>query len=155
MKRKAGCEVIQVEMHPQHANSNIVNGKMQVFGGVVMSFMDTAAAAAVRTVCRSRVVTKLFKEIVFQKPVFVGDLLVCRGTVVAVGKSSITVRINVSVVREGKEMHVTDGEAIFVAVDEDMKPIPVIGWDFKRPRIRKNAADKCSKPAPSTALKKA
>ncbi len=43
MKQKRGCEVIRVVMYPCDANSNVVNGKMQIFGGKVMCFMDQAA----------------------------------------------------------------------------------------------------------------
>lgn len=139
-RRRSGCSVIRVEMHPQHANGNVVNGKMQVFGGVVMSFMDTAGASAARDICANRVVTKKFKEIVFEKPVFVGDLLECYGEVTAIGNTSITVKITVEVVRRGENMIVTEGEAIFVSVDENVKPIPVIGWNGKKPRIRRKAA---------------
>jgi acyl-CoA hydrolase len=103
-----------------------------------MSFMDTAGAAAAATICRSRVVTKKFTEIIFQKPVYVGDLLECYGEVIELGNTSITVRINTDVIRNGETVHVTEGTAVFVAVDEDGKPIRVIGWNGKRPRIRRS-----------------
>lgn len=147
-KKRSGCSVIRVEMHPQHANCNIVNGQMQVFGGVVMSFMDIAGASAARDICKNRVVTKKFQEIVFEKPVFVGDLLECYGEVTAIGTTSITVKIVVEVVRKGENIKVTQGEAIFVSVDENVKPIPVIGWNGRKPRIRRKAGSSaCRQPS--------
>ncbi|HEY9775924.1 MAG TPA: hotdog domain-containing protein [Planktothrix sp.] len=151
MKRRSGCSVIRVEMHPQHANGNVDGGRMHVFGGIIMSFMDTAGASAARDICRSRCVTKKFTEIIFEKPVYVGDLLECYGEVTAVGNTSITVRINVDVVREGETVHVTQGEAVFVAVDQTGKPTQVINWNGKRPRIRrKSGASACKRSAGTT-----
>ncbi len=83
--------------------------------------------------------TVCFKTIEFRKPVFVGDLLECHAQVTKVGTTSITVQVVVHVIRKNQRLHVTDGEAIFVSVDENLSPIPVIGWDFKRPVIRGNA----------------
>lgn len=137
MKQKRGCEVIRVVMYPCDANSNVVNGKMQIFGGKVMSYMDQAAGEAARSICRNPVVTKCFKTIEFSKPVFVGDLLECHAQVTKIGNTSITVQIIVHVIRQNQRLLVTDGEAIFVSVDENLSPIPVIGWDFKRPVIRR------------------
>jgi len=134
MKRKRGCEIIRVVMHPRHANSNTVNGKMQVFGGEVMCQMDIAAGEAARSICAGRLVTVCFEKIVFKKPVFVGDLLECKAQVTDIGKSSITIKLNVHVIRNDERIHVTDGQAVFVCVDEAGKPTPVIGWDGKRPR---------------------
>ena len=139
MKQKRGCEVIRVVMYPCDANSNVVNGKMQIFGGKVMCYMDQAAGEAARSICRNPVVTVCFKTIEFRKPVFVGDLLECHAQVTKVGNTSITVQVVVHVIRKNQRLHVTDGEAIFVSVDENLSPIPVIGWDFKRPVIRGNA----------------
>jgi acyl-CoA thioesterase YciA len=136
-KRKRGCSLIRVEMHPIHANANIVNGKMHVFGGEITKYMDTAAASAARSICRNKVVTVSFPNVTFKKPVFVGDTLECHGEVIEIGRTSIRVKISVDVVRQDDVIHVTDGEAVFVSVDDELKPIPVIGWDFKRPKVRK------------------
>jgi acyl-CoA thioesterase YciA len=139
--RKKGVETIRVVMFPRHTNSNIVNGKMQVFGAEVMALMDVAAGAAARSICREKVVTISFKEIIFKKPVFVGDLVECCAEVVKIGTSSMTIKIDVDVIRDNETIHVTDAECTFVAIDDNGKPIPVIGWDGKKPRqprARKN-----------------
>jgi acyl-CoA hydrolase len=51
----------------------------------------------------------------------------------------MTVKITVEVIRHGESIKVTEGEAIFVSVDENVRPIPVIGWNGKKPRIRRKA----------------
>jgi acyl-CoA thioesterase YciA len=134
MKNKRGCEIIRVVMFPRHTNSNVVNGKAQVFGAEVMALMDIAAGAAARTLCRSNVVTITFEKIIFKQPVFVGDLVECHAQVTAIGKSSLTIKIVVHVIRENKRIRVTEGESVFVAIDAEGKSIPVIGWNGKRPR---------------------
>jgi acyl-CoA thioesterase YciA len=134
MKRKRGCEVIRVVMFPRHTNSNTVNGKAQVFGAEVMALMDIAAGAAARTICKHKVVTISFEKIIFKKPVFVGDLVECHAEVTAIGNSSMTIKLVVHVIREDQRIQVTEGECVFVAIDDAGKPIPVIGWDGKRPR---------------------
>ena len=42
-----------------------------------------------------------------------------------VGRTSVTVKIRVEAERHGEVIHVTDGEAIYVAVDNSDKPIPL------------------------------
>jgi acyl-CoA thioesterase YciA len=67
-----------------------------------------------------RFVTVAMKEVIFHKPVFVGDLVSFYAETVRVGTTSITVRVIVEVERLGKEerLRVTEAEVIYVAVDE-------------------------------------
>ena len=67
-----------------------------------------------------RFVTVAMKEVIFHKPVFVGDLVSFYAETVRIGTTSITVRVIVEVERLGKSerVRVTEAEVIYVAVDE-------------------------------------
>jgi acyl-CoA thioesterase YciA len=67
-----------------------------------------------------RFVTVAMKEVIFHKPVYVGDLVSFYAETVKVGTTSITVRVMVEVERLGKSecVRVTEAEVIYVAVDE-------------------------------------
>lgn len=62
---------------------------------------------------------------VFKQPVHVGDVLTCWSEVIKVGRTSITTRIVVAAQRKGVFVPVTEGEAVYVSVDPQGKPIPV------------------------------
>jgi len=60
------------------------------------------------------------REVIFHKPVYVGDLVSFYAETIRVGTTSITVRVIVEVERLGKSerVRVTEAEVIYVAVDE-------------------------------------
>lgn len=98
-----------------------------IFGGWVMSQMDIAAALRAGERSRGRVVTVAADEIVFRKPVKVGDTLCVYTAIERVGRTSVTVRVEVWVRRRmtlAREQ-VTDAQFTMVAVDENGKPRPV------------------------------
>jgi len=98
-----------------------------LFGGWIVSMMDLAGAVTARRTARNRIVTVAMENIRFLKPVFVGDFLQCYSRVTKVGVSSITVEVDVRVERRftGDVEQVTSGCFIYVAIDENRKPIPV------------------------------
>jgi acyl-CoA thioesterase YciA len=107
---------IRITLLPRDTNS-----RGTIFGGVILSYIDTAGAIeAPRHTHMERFVTVAMKEVIFHKPVFVGDLVSFYAETVAVGRTSITVRVIVEVERLGKEerVRVTEAEVIYVAVDE-------------------------------------
>jgi acyl-CoA thioesterase YciA len=67
------------------------------------------------------------KEVIFHKPVYVGDLVSFYCETLRVGKTSITVRVVVEVERLGKSerVRVTEAEVIYVAVDEHGDKMPI------------------------------
>jgi acyl-CoA thioesterase YciA len=74
-----------------------------------------------------RFVTVAMKEVIFHKPVFVGDLVSFYCETVRVGKTSITVRVVVEVERFGKSerVRVTEAEVIYVAVNAKGEKIAI------------------------------
>jgi acyl-CoA thioesterase YciA len=99
------------------------NPSGNIFGGVILSHIDIAAGVAAKQVTHHRTVTVCMKEVVFKKPVKVGDILTFWTDILKVGRTSVTIRVKVEAERRGKIIHVTEGEAIFVAVDEQDRPI--------------------------------
>ncbi len=100
-----------------------------ISGGVILSQIDLAASIVSRNACSNmrinRMVTRAMNEVEFRSPVLVGDVLCCYGTVEKIGRTSVTVRVEVEVDRNGLIIPVTEAIAVFVAVDENDKAIPV------------------------------
>jgi len=112
------CPAIRQVMFPKDTNPS-----GNIFGGIILSHIDVAGAIAARLHSKHRMVTVCMKEVVFKKPVKVGDILTCWADVTAKGRTSVTVKIRVEAERHGEVIHVTDGEAIYVAVDNQDRPI--------------------------------
>ena len=107
---------IRITMLPRDTNAYGT-----IFGGVILSYIDTAGAIqAHRHTNMDRFVTVAMKEVIFHKPVFVGDLVSFYADIVRVGTTSITVRVIVEVERWGKRerVRVTEAEVTYVAMDE-------------------------------------
>src|SRR3982750_4493501 len=115
---------IRITLLPRDTNS-----QGTIFGGVILSYIDTAGAIeAHRRTKMPRFVTVAMREVIFHKPVFVGDLVSFYAETIKVGTTSITVRVIVEVERLGKSerVRVTDAEVIYVAVDENGKKIQIV-----------------------------
>ncbi len=114
---------IRITLLPRDTNS-----QGTIFGGVILSYIDTAGAIeAHRHTHMDRFVTVAMKEVIFHKPVFVGDLVSFYAETMRVGTTSITVRVIVEAERLGKteRVRVTEAEVIYVAVDEKGKKIVI------------------------------
>ncbi len=99
-----------------------------VFGGVIMSLVDQAAAVEARRHTDERVVTVCVRELVFKKPVFVGDIVSFYCKTLKVGTTSITVHVDVEVQRRADSSiteEVTEADLVFVVVDKDLRPMPI------------------------------
>src|SRR5512132_980595 len=107
---------IRITLLPRDTNS-----QGTVFGGIILSYIDMAGAIeAHRRTRMDRFVTVAMREVIFHKPVFVGDLVSFYAETVRIGKTSITIRVIVEVERLGKSerVRVTEAEVTYVAVDE-------------------------------------
>ena len=114
---------IRITLLPRDTNS-----QGTIFGGVILSYIDTAGAIeAHRHTRMQRFVTVAMKEVIFHKPVFVGDLVSFYAETVRVGTTSITVRVIVEVERFGKEesVRVTEAEVVYVAVNENGQKVTI------------------------------
>lgn len=101
-----------------------------IFGGVILSHIDLAGVVPAKRLSPTRrFVTVAMDSIKFHKPVFVGDLISFYTCVKEVGRTSVTVRVEVVVERRdrpGIEESVTEALVTYVALGPDGKPIPVI-----------------------------
>jgi acyl-CoA thioesterase YciA len=101
------------------------NPQGTIFGGIILSYIDMAGAIeAHRHTKVERFVTVAMREVVFHKPVFVGDLVSFYAETLRIGTTSITVRVIVEAERyggTGERVRVTDAEVIYVAVDENRR----------------------------------
>jgi len=101
-----------------------------IFGGVILSYLDLAGGIECRRQSPKKFVTKSMHEVVFVAPVHLGDLVTFYTKTLKIGRTSITVGVEVEVERLGVEgtketVRVTDAEVIYVAVGADGKPIPI------------------------------
>ena len=108
------------------------NAAGDIFGGWIMAQVDIAGAVAAYRRARGRVVTVAVNAFQFHHPVFVGDLVSFYAHVVRVGKTSLTVEVEVFAERDrggGDPEHVcqrvTEATLTYVAVDSDRRPRPV------------------------------
>jgi acyl-CoA thioesterase YciA len=98
-----------------------------IFGGVILSHLDLAGAIEARENTRHRIVTVAMREVEFLAPVFVGDVVSFYSRTERIGRTSITVKVDVEAERADGSgyVRVTEAEIVYVAVDNDGKPIPV------------------------------
>ena len=93
-----------------------------------MSKMDKACSIAVESMIRGKAVTVMVSEIHFKKPVFNGNVYCIYTEIVKLGKSSITIDVQVRVVDNitNEEKEVTSAQFKFVAVDDSGSSIPLL-----------------------------
>ena len=100
-----------------------------IFGGVILSYIDQAGAVAARRhTSAQRFVTVAMREIVFEQPVYVGDIVSLYTEIKSVGRTSVTITVRVEAQRRKDPTVtalVTTAEVVFVAVDEHGKPTAV------------------------------
>jgi acyl-CoA thioesterase YciA len=96
-----------------------------IFGGWIMSQVDLAGSIPAVRLAQGRVATVAVNSFVFRQPVFVGDVVSFYADVVKVGRTSITVDVEVYAQRRPeKEMcvKVTEATLTYVAVDDKRQP---------------------------------
>jgi acyl-CoA thioesterase YciA len=115
---------IRITLLPRDTNS-----QGTVFGGIILSYIDMAGAIeAHRRTHMERFVTVAMREVIFHKPVFVGDLVSFYAETVSVGNTSITISVIVEAERVGvstEKVRVTEAEVVYVAVDEKRQKTPI------------------------------
>jgi acyl-CoA thioesterase YciA len=103
------------------------NPSGDIFGGWLLAQMDIAAGTIAFQRARGRVATVAVDAMTFHEPVFVGDVVSCYAEVVRVGRTSITLHVEVWARRaaSGEELKVTEGRFTCVAIDGQRRPRPV------------------------------
>ncbi|MDO9165549.1 MAG: acyl-CoA thioesterase [Rhodoferax sp.] len=112
--------VLKVIPMPRDLN---VNG--DIFGGWVMAQVDLAGAVIAAPYANGRMATVAVNEFIFKQPVRLGDVLSFFGKLVRIGRTSITVKIEVyaeHIGAQGKYTKVTEALLTYVAIDEQGQP---------------------------------
>jgi acyl-CoA thioesterase YciA len=107
---------------PMPADSNFSG---DIFGGWVMSQVDIAGSIPATRLARGRVATIAVNSFVFRQPVLVGDVVSFYAEVVKVGRTSITVSVEVYAQRnpvKEETVKVTEATLTYVAVDSQRRP---------------------------------
>lgn len=114
---------LRVTMLPRDTNA-----RGTIFGGVILSHIDLAGAIAAQRHAARNFVTKAMREVAFIAPVYVGDVVSFYATVTREGKTSLTIRVEVEAERfraPEERVRVTEAEVIYVAIDDNGRPIPL------------------------------
>ncbi len=120
-----GQRELVLRVMPMPADSN-ANG--DIFGGWIMAQVDIAGSIMPARLSRGRVATVAVNEFGFKQPVSIGDLLSFYATVTRVGRTSITVHVEVFAERNPeapKVVKVTEANLTYVAIDLQGSPRPV------------------------------
>ena len=101
------------------------NGNGDIFGGWVMAQVDLAGSVLPARITKGRMATVAVNEFVFKQPVRVGDILSFFSEVTRVGRTSVTVKVEVFAERyrtQGQYMKVTEASVTYVAIDDLGRP---------------------------------
>lgn len=124
---------IQVVMMPRDTNPFGT-----IFGGVILSYIDMAGSIGARREVllaggtqEAAFVTVAINRVEFKQPVLVGDVVRFVTKLVRMGRTSVTMHIDVIAERDTQSIHVTDAEVVYVAINpkqeaKDRKPIPLV-----------------------------
>jgi acyl-CoA thioesterase YciA len=111
---------LRVMPMPADANQN-----GDIFGGWIMAQVDVAGGTVAGKLARGRVATVAVKEFVFKQPVHIGDLLSFYVDIEKIGRTSITVTVEVFAERrpdDPRVVKVTEATLTYVAIDSTGRP---------------------------------
>ncbi|MEW6036552.1 MAG: acyl-CoA thioesterase [Candidatus Micrarchaeota archaeon] len=126
------AEVIDVVMPGQ------TNHYGTLFGGVLIAMMDKAATIAATRYCKADCVTVSVDNLVFGKPVKLGETVIASARLIYVGNTSMLMRVKAESETKSGERKTIVGCAdfVFVAVDGSGRPLkvpePVLESDEER-----------------------
>jgi acyl-CoA thioesterase YciA len=115
-----GMPTLRVAPMPADANFH-----GDIFGGWIMSQADIAGSVPASRRARGRVATVAVNSFVFKQPVLIGDVVSFYARIEKVGRTSITVAVEVYAQRNPREevtVKVTEASLTYVAVGPDRKP---------------------------------
>ncbi len=104
-----------------------------IFGGVILSHIDSAGAIGARhEIARAGgglpfLVTVAMNRVEFKRPVLVGDVVSFKTSLVKIGRTSITIHVAVEAERGVAVLQVTEAEVVYVGIDpHDRQPLPLL-----------------------------
>ncbi len=115
--------VLKVIPMPADCNAN-----GDIFGGWVMAQVDLAGSVLPARLVQGRIATVAVNQFIFKQPVKVGDILSFYSAATRIGKTSVTVDVEVFAERfraQGQFVKVTEASLTYVAIDENGRPRPL------------------------------
>jgi acyl-CoA thioesterase YciA len=104
------------------------NANGDIFGGWVMAQVDLAGAVLPARYARGRMAPVAVKELVLKQPVRVGDILSFFSHITRIGRTSVTVDVEVyaeRIAQQGQYLKVTEAQLTYVAIDAEGQPRPL------------------------------
>jgi acyl-CoA thioesterase YciA len=115
--------VMRVQPMPADANGN-----GDIFGGWIMAQVDVAGSILPARIAKGRIATVAVNQFIFKQPVSIADLLSFYARVERIGKTSVTVNVEVYAERNPADLQVvkvTEANLTYVAIDRNGKPRPI------------------------------
>jgi acyl-CoA thioesterase YciA len=115
--------VLKVIPMPADCNAN-----GDIFGGWVMAQCDLAGSVIPARHAKGRMATVAVNEFVFKQPVRLGDILSFYSKLERIGRTSVTVTVEVFAERfgaQGEYIKVTEATFTYVAIDDNGRPRPI------------------------------
>jgi acyl-CoA thioesterase YciA len=104
------------------------NGNGDIFGGCIMAQVDLAGSVLPNRIAKGRIATVAVNQVIFKQPVSMGDLLSLYARVERIGRTSVTVHVEVYAERNPAKLEVvkvTEASLTYVAIDDQGKPRPL------------------------------
>ncbi len=101
------------------------NGNGDIFGGWIMAQVDIAGAVLPARIAKGRIATVAVNQFIFKQPVSVADLLSFYAHVERIGRTSVTVHVEVYAERNPADLRVvkvTEANLTYVAIDAQGQP---------------------------------
>ena len=102
-----------------------MNGNGDIFGGWIMAQVDVAGAVLPSRLAKGRIATVAVNQFIFKQAVSMNDLLSFYAKVERIGRTSITVNVEVYAERNPANLQVvkvTEANLTYVAIDRDGRP---------------------------------
>ena len=109
-----------------------INGYGRLFGGQLMLWFDEIAGTVAVRHAGCTTTTAVMDQLVYKVPAFVNDIVVLRGKITHVGRTSMEVRVDSYIEgMDGMRREMTRAFFVMVAIDDDGHPIPVPQLELK------------------------
>ena len=122
---------------------NDANTLGNVLGGMVLHWIDLAAAVVAHRHCRSETVTASIDQVSFLAPIRVGQVAMLAARMTYTGKTSMEIRVDVHSedLLTGERMQTSTAYVTFVAIDGKGRPRPVPPLILETEDERREARD--------------
>lgn len=110
-----------------------------VFGGVIVSWIDIAAAMVAEKHCEHEAVTVSIDKVVFLSPIYIGDHVLLKANINYVGNTSMEIEVQVfkEPITNAEKINTTSAFLTFVGLDKNKKPVRIPGLKLETDEEKK------------------